>query len=187
MAERVYTTEAGVPVYGMMAEFGTPGEVYRAAEKFRDAGYTRWDVHTPFPIHGMEEAMGIKRTILPKIVAVVGLSGAGLGFLMQWWMSAVDYTLTVQGKPFNSWQAFIPITFECGILLSAFAALIGMLALNGIPRHNHPLMRKDRFLGCSEDLFVISVEAGDAKFDPEQTRRLLESAGGKNIDLVEDE
>lgn len=187
MAERVYTTESGVPVHGMMAEFGTPGEVYRAAEVFRDAGYTKWDVHTPFPIHGMEEAMGIKRTILPKLVAIVGLSGAGLGFLMQWWMSAVDYTLVVQGKPFNSWQAFIPITFECGILFSAFAALIGMMALNGIPRHNHPLMNKERFLACGEDLFVLAVEAQDPKFDPEQTRRLLESAGGRNVDLVEEE
>src|SRR5260221_14580524 len=111
---RVYTTEAGVPVHGMMAEYTTPSGVYHAAEKFRDAGYTCWDVHSPFPIHGIEEAMGIKRTVLPAVIAAVGLSGAGLGLLMQWWMSAVDFRLVVQGKPFFSWQAFIPITFELG-------------------------------------------------------------------------
>lgn len=183
---RLYTTEAGVPVHGMMAEFTTPEAVYHAAEKFRDAGYTCWDVHTPFPIHGMEDAMGIKRTKLPMIIAVIGLTGAGLGLLMQWWMSAVDYPLMTQGKPFFSGQAFVPITFELGILFSAFAALIGMMALNGLPRHHHPLLKKERFLNTSQDLFIISVEARDSKFNPDETRRLLEAAGGANIDLVEE-
>lgn len=184
---RVYTTEAGVPVHGMMAEYATPSGVYHAAEEFRDAGYTCWDVHTPFPIHGIEEAMGVKPTVLPAVIAFVGLSGAGLGMLMQWWMSAVDFRLVVQGKPFFSWQAFIPITFELGILSAAFTALLGMLAMNGLPRHHHPLMKKDRFLRTTQDLFIICVEARDPKFEPEQTRRLFESTGGTAIDLVEDE
>ena len=184
---RVFTTEAGVPVHGIMGEFETPGAVYHAAEKFRDSGYTRWDVHTPFPIHGLEEAMGIRRTVLPMLVAVVGLTGAGLGFLMEWWMSVHGYALVTQGKPYNSWQAFIPITFECGVLLAAFTALIGMLAMNGLPRWNHPLMRKERFLSSSDDKFFICVEARDPKFDPDGTRRLFESTGATMIDLVEDE
>lgn len=184
---RVFTTEAGVPVHGIVGEFSTPAGVYHAAEKFRDSGYTRWDVHTPFPIHDMEEAMGIRRTVLPFVVAVIGLSGAGLGFLMQWWMSVHGYALVVQGKPYNSWQAFVPITFECGVLFSAFTAIIGMLAMNGLPRWHHPLMKKERFLSAGEDRFFICVEARDPKFDPEGTRRLFESAGASAIDLVEDE
>ena len=134
-----------------------------------------------------DEAMGVKRTRLPLLVACIGFTGAGLGFLMQWWMTAVDYPLVVQGKPYGAWESFVPITFELGILFSAFASLIGMLALNGLPRWHHPLMKKERFLAVSDDRFVVCIEAGDEKFDPDKTRRLLESVGGTNIDLVEDE
>ena len=183
---RVFTTEAGVPVHGIMGEFETPGAVYHAAEKFRDSGYTRWDVHTPFPIHGLEEAMGIRRTVLPMLVAVVGLTGAGLGFLMEWWMSVHGYALVTQGKPYNSWQAFIPITFECGILFAAFTSLIGMLALNGLPRWNHPLMKKERFLSSSDDKLFVCIEAADRNFHPDRTRALLEAAGATSIELVEE-
>lgn len=183
---RVYVTEAGEPIHGILAEFASPGDLYHAAEKVRDAGYSRWDTHTPFPIHGLEEAMGMPRTKLPVLVAVIALTGASLGFLMQWWMSSQDYPLVTQGKPFNSWQAFIPITFEMGILSAAFTALIGMLALNGLPRHHHPLFQKDRFLSSSDDKFFVCIEAGDPKFDPDRTRTLLEDAGATSIELVEE-
>lgn len=183
---RVYVTESGEAIHGIMAEFATPADLFHAAEKVRDAGYKKWDTFTPFPIHGMEEAMGITRTKLPLLVAVIGLSGAGLGFLMQWWMSAADYPLVVQGKPYGSWQAFVPITFELGILSAAFTSLIGMLALNALPRWNHPLFKKERFLSSSDDTFFVCIEAGDAKFDPERTRALLEHAGAKSIELVEE-
>ena len=183
---RLYTTEAGVPVHGMIAEYATPADIYAAAEAIRDAGYSRWDLYSPFPIHGIDEAMGIRRTKLPVLIGCIGLTGASLGFLMQYWMSAVDYRLTVQGKPFGAWEPFVPITFELGILLTAFTTLIGMLALNGLPRWNHPLLKKERFLSTSDDRFVICIESADPKFDPEQTRKLLREAGGKNIDLVED-
>lgn len=184
---RVYTTESGTPVYGMVAEFATPADITHACEAVRDAGYSRWDAYAPFPVHGLDEAMGVKRTRLPLLVACIGFTGAGLGFLMQWWMTAVDYPLVVQGKPYGAWESFVPITFELGILFSAFASLIGMLALNGLPRFHHPLMKKERFLAVSDDRFVVCIEAGDEKFDPDKTRRLLESVGGTNIDLVEDE
>lgn len=187
MAEtRVFVTEAGEKVHGILAEFKDPPALYHAAEAVRDAGYSKWDTYTPFPIHGMEDAMGIKRTKLPVAVAIAGLSGASLGFLMQWWMSSVDYPLVTQGKPYDSWQAFIPITFELGILSAAFTAIIGMMALNGLPRHHHPLFNKERFLGASDDRFFVCIEAGDSKFHPEATRALLERLGAMGIELVED-
>jgi hypothetical protein len=186
MATPLYVTETGEPIHGIMAEFATPADLYHAAEKIRDAGYRKWDTFSPFPVHGMEEAMGVNRTILPLIVAAAGFTGAGLGFLMEWWMSAVDYPLVTQGKPFDSWQAFVPITFECGILFSAFAAIIGMLALNGLPRWHHPLMKKERFLSSSDDKFFVCIEAADGNFHPERTRAILEKAGATSIELVEE-
>lgn len=183
---RLYVTDANEPIYGIMAEFATPADLYHAAEQVRDAGYTKWDTHTPFPIHGMEQAMGIKRTILPALVAVGGFTGVGLGFLMQYWMSWVDYPLVVQGKPGYAWQAFVPITFELGILFAAFTAIFGMLALNALPRWHHPLMKKERFLASSDDRFFVAIEAADPKFDPDATRALLEKAGATSIEIIEE-
>ena len=189
---RVYVTEAGEPIYGIMAEFATPADLYHAAEKVRDAGYRKWDAYSPFPVHGMEEAMGIKRTKLPVMVAGGAFTGVFLAYLMQWWMSHEDYPLVVQGKPFGNlfgdggWQSFVPITFELGILFAAFTSLIGMLALNGLPRWHHPLMKKERFLASSEDRFFVAIEAADPAFDPDKTRALLEAAGATSIELVEE-
>jgi hypothetical protein len=180
-----FVTESGAEVYGVMAEFHTPAEVYHAAEKVRDAGYSKWDVYAPFPIHGIEDAMGMRRTILPVIVAVGAFTGAGLAYLMQWWMTASDYPLVVQGKPPYAWEPFTPIVFELGVLLAAFTALGSMLALNGLPRFHHPLFAKDRFLRCSQDRFCIAIEAADGKFNPEATRRLLQSSGAHAVELVE--
>lgn len=192
---KVYVTEQGDEVYGVMAEFADPAAVYHAAEQVRDAGYADWDVYSPFPIHGMEEAMGIKRTVLPLIVAGCAFTGAALGFFMQWWMNR-DYPMVVQGKPYPGapgtssiiagWEPFIPITFELGILSAAFAALIGMLALNKLPQLYHPLLKKDRFLRSSDDKFFIAIEAKDPKFDPERTRAMLQGAGAIHIELVEE-
>lgn len=185
-AGKLYVTEAGEPIHGILAEFATPADLYHAAEKVRDGGYQKWDTFSPFPVHGMEEAMGVKRTILPVMSFFGGITGSSLGLLMQWWMSSVDYQIVTQGKPFFAWQAFVPITFELGILLCAFTTLIGMLALNQLPRHHHPLLKKDRFLGASDDRFFICVEAADPAFDPEKTRALLEKAGATAIELVEE-
>lgn len=182
-----FVTESGAAVYGIMAEFETPADVYHAAEKMRDSAYSRWDTYCPFPMHGLDEAMGVKRTILPVLVAIGAFTGVGLAYLMQWWMTAVAFPLVVQGKPYAAWEAFIPITFELGILFSAFTAVFGMLALNGLPRFNHPLFTKERFLRVSDDRFMIVIEADDPKFHPEETRAFLESLGGNHIDLVEDD
>jgi len=185
MSKPLYVTEAGKPLYGVLAEFANPAEVIHACEKVRDAGYHNWDLHTPFPIHGMEEAIGIKRTKLPLIAACVGLTAAALGFCMQIYMN-VDYKMVVQGKPYTAWEPLVPITFELGILFTAFTCIIGMLALNGLPRYHHPLFSSARFLNCSDDKFFIAIESIDPKFEPTQTRELLRNAGAKNIELVED-
>jgi hypothetical protein len=182
----LYVTEAGEPIHGIMAEFATPADLYHAAESVRDAGYSKWDTFSPFPIHGMEEAMGFARTKLPILVAMGAFTGVGLAYLMQWWMTSQDYPLVVQGKPYDAWQPFVPVTFELGILFAAFTSLIGMLAMNGLPRWHHPLLKKERFLSASEDRFFVCIEARDPKFDPDKTRALLESAGATSIELVEE-
>ncbi|MEM1331066.1 MAG: DUF3341 domain-containing protein [Planctomycetota bacterium] len=182
-----FRTEEGKGVYGMLAEFPDTPTVYHAAEIVRDAGYARWDVYAPFPIHGIDEAMGHKRTKLPMMVAAGGFTGAGLGYLMQFWISGVDYQMMKQGKPFAAWEAFVPIIFELGVLFAAFTALLGMLALNGLPRWHHPLMSKRSFLKTSDDRFMICVETDDPAFDPDATRELLEKAGATSIELVEDD
>lgn len=179
-----YKTEKGETVYGMMAEFVDPTALVHGARRVRDGGYRRWDVYSPFPVHGMDDAMGIKNTKLPLIVAVAALSMAGIGFFFQWAVSEELYPLVVQGKPPGAWQPLIPITFEFGVLGTAFTTLIGMLAFNALPRFHHPLLKKDRFLRVSDDRYVICVEARDEKFDPKATRKLFESAGATNIELV---
>ena len=134
---------------------------------------------------GIVEAMGLKRPILPLVVAIAGLSGAGLGFLFQYWVRSAAYWMVHQGKPPTSWQLLVPVTFEIGVLFTAFTCILGMLAFNGLPRWNHPLLDKERFLGVSDDKFIIAVESADPKFDPGSTRQLLQESGAIAIELVE--
>jgi len=181
-----YVSESGKPVHGIAAEFSKTPAVVKAAEQIRDAGYTKWDVMTPFPIHGMEESMGIKRTILPALAAGAALTGVGGALAMQLFMNN-DFEMVVQGKPYLAWEPLTPITFEIGILVTAFTCLFGMMALNGLPRFHHPLFSRERFLSVSDDRFFICIEAGDPNFDPARTRELLESVGAERIELVEDE
>ncbi|MEM9065258.1 MAG: DUF3341 domain-containing protein [Planctomycetota bacterium] len=182
-----FRTESGAAVHGMMAEYATVPEIYHAAEKIRDAGYRDWDVFASFPIHGIDEAMGVKRTILPLIVAGGGFTGAILGYLMQWFISGYDYPLMKQGKPYAAWEPFLPVTFEMGVLFAAFSALIGMLALNGLPRWNHPLLATKSFLKVSDDKLVICIESVDPQFHPERTRDLLRDTGATKLELIEED
>lgn len=181
-----FVTESGAEVHGILAEYDTPAAVYHAAERIRDAGYQNWDVHAPFPIHGIDEAMGIKRTRLPLVMASVAFSGVGAALLMQFWMNYWDYPLVVQGKSLNAWEPFVPVTFEIGVLSAAFAAILSMLMMNGLPRWNHPLFKHERFLRCSDDRFFICIESEDPKFDPEGVRTLLQDTGATHIELVEE-
>ena len=175
----------GTPYFGALAEFANPSDLYRACERVRDAGYTRWDAHTPFPVHGLEGAMGIKRSVLPWIVLVLALGGAATGFALQTWVHTTAYPLTISGKPLFSWPAFVPITFELGVLGGALGAVFGMLALNKLPMHHHPLFDVTRFARFSNDAFFISIESWDPKFDAVQTMRLLRSVGATHVELVE--
>jgi hypothetical protein len=173
------------PYYGLLAEFATPTDLYHACERVRDAGFKRWDAHTPFPVHGLDKAMGLKRSPLPWIVLVAGLTGAALGFALQWWVHAVEYPLVISGKPFFAWPAMIPITFELGVLFAAFGAVFGMLGLNRLPMHHHPLFQSKLFERVTDDSFFISIESWDPQFDAKATGKLLESAGAKRVELVE--
>lgn len=171
----------------LLAEYESPASIMHAAEKLRDAGYTAFDTHTPFPVHGMDEAMGMRSTPLGWIVFIAGATGCFCAFLMMWWMNGVDYNLVIGGKPGYALPAMIPIMFEVTVLFSAFAAVLGMFSLNKLPRHHHPVFYSERFDQFSDDRFFISVEASDPKFDLGQTRALLESTHPAHVELVEEE
>ena len=173
-------------IEGILAEFANPAALIKAAGKTRDAGYKKFDCHSPFPIHGMDKAMGLKRSPLGWIVGLAALFGTSAALGLQWWTSTVDYRLVISGKPFFSFQAYVPITFALGVLLSAFAALIAMLVLNGLPRLHHPIFYSNRFAKSSDDGFFISIEAGDPKFDTEKTKVFLESIGGTNPEILKE-
>lgn len=161
------------PLHGILAEYDTPTALVLASRKVRDAGFSRWDTYTPFPIHGIDKAMGIKMTILPWIVMAAALIGLATAVWFQWWTNAVDYPWIVSGKPFWSWPANVPIMFEMTVLFSAFAALAGMLALNNLPLPSHPLDLKERFGRASDDKFFLLIQANDPKFDDADVRQLL--------------
>ena len=172
--------------YGLLAEFATTADLYHACEKIRDAGYTRWDAHSPFPVHGLEKAMGLRPSPLPFIVFVGAMVGAGGGFYLQKCVSEDAYRLVISGKPFFSWPAFIPITFELGVLCGALSAILGMFALNQLPRLHHPLFSSKRFDRASNDRFFVSIEAADPKFDAQATRTFLEGLHAAAVEDVED-
>lgn len=170
-----------------LAEFDSTQAIIHAAEKVRDAGYKNFDTHTPFPIHGMDAAMGMKDSKLGPIVFCGGATGTSLAFLMMWWMNGVDYPIVIGGKPPFSIPSMIPIMFELTVLLSAFAAVFGMFHLNKLPRHHHPIFTSDRFVTATDDKFFLSVEAEDPKFDLEKTKKLLAGLHPTAIELVYDD
>ncbi len=171
-------------LYGVLAEYDTPGELLEAARKVRDAGYTEFDCYTPFPVHGMDEAMGIKRTILPLIVFGGGATGLLGGIFLQWWMNAYNWPWNIGGKPTWSIPANVPIAFEGTILFSVFAAFFGMWILNKLPQVWHPFFRSDRFARVTDDAFVLGIEAKDKRFDRVATNKLLNDAGAIGVEDV---
>jgi hypothetical protein len=173
-------------VYGLMAQFDSPGAVLAAAEKVRAAGYRRWDVFTPFPIHGLDEVMGYRNSLVGWVSLALG-SGAFLSVVgLIWYANAFDYPLIVGGKPmFSPPMTFVP-AYIMMIMGAAVGALIGMLAINQLPRLHHPLLFKKRFESASRDRFVIVIGAQDQKFSTTETRQLLESIGGAQVEIVED-
>jgi hypothetical protein len=174
----------------VLAEFKSAHDVVHAAEKVRDAGYVRWDAHTPFPVHGMDKAMGLRDSRLGWIVIAAALTGLTCAFTMMHWMNGIDYPTIVGDKPAGApgaVPAMVPILFELTILFSAFGAVLGMLHLNGLPRHNHPVFESERFRLASDDRYFISIEAEDPKFDVAATRALLEGAHAAHVEVVEEE
>jgi len=171
-------------LYGLLTEFDSASLLMKAVEKCRDEGFKNWDVHTPFPVHGMDDAMGIRGTRLPFLVLASGFTGLGLATLMQWWMNAVDYPFIISGKPLFGIPANVPIMFELTVLLSAFAAFFGMWILNGLPRWYHPLFTNRRFRRATQDRYYIVIEAKDPKFNLERTRNFLASLGGAVVEEV---
>ena len=172
--------------YGLLAEFETPASIYHACEHVRDAGFTKWDSMTPFPVHGLDKAMGLKRSPLPWVVLTFGLIGASAAMALQWYASAVATQMVISGKPLFAWQPFLPVTFELGVLFAALAAVLGLLHFCRLPRHHHPLFGSTRFERVTDDRFFIAIEAVDPKYDRERTRTLLQELGALSVEIVED-
>ena len=160
-------------LYGIMAEFDDPDALLGAAQRARDAGYRRMDAYSPFPVEGLAEALDFRNTRVPEIVLAGGIVGGVGGFFMQWFATRIFYPINVGGRPLDSWPAYIPITFELTVLLAAFAALFGMLILNGLPQPYHPVFNAPDFQLASRDRFFLCVEAADPRFDRLGTTRFL--------------
>jgi hypothetical protein len=173
-------------LYGLMAEFDNPTALVHAAHSARDAGYRRMDGYTPYPIEELHEALELHDSRLPKLVLMGGIAGCLGGYGLQYWASAIAYPVIVAGRPYHSWPAFIPITFECTILAASLTAVLGMLALNGLPQPFHPVFNVPRFALASRNRFFLCIEARDPKFDVDETRRFLESLGAREVTIVED-
>lgn len=186
-----YTTvsvggSAGRKLLGYLVEFDDAHALVHACEQVRDAGYTVWDAHTPFPVHGLNDAMGLKPTRLPYFVFICGLGGLCLAILLQWWMNAFDYPFQISGKPVWSIPANVPVMFELTVLFSAFGAFFGMWLFNRMPQYHHQVFYSERIGRATDDRFFISLDAHDPQFDAQRTRELAEALGGLMVEALEE-
>jgi hypothetical protein len=172
------------PVYGIMAEFDSAQALVDAAKQTHQAGYQKIDAYSPFPIEGLAEEIGFHHNLVPLVVLIGGIVGGLSGYLMQYWISVVDYPLNIGGKPPHSWPAFIVITFEMTILFAALSAVLGMLALNGLPMPYHPVFNVPRFALASKDRFFLIVFSSDPKYDAAGTRKFMERLAPRSISEV---
>ena len=172
-------------IYGVLGEFDSAEQLIDAAHAAREAGFERMDAYSPFPVEGLADALGARRTRLPLIVLLGGVAGGVLGYFMQWYMTAVSYPLNIGGRPPHTWPAFVPVTFELTILGAALAAVLGMLALNGLPRPYHPLFNVPEFSLASQNRFFLCIEAHDKQFDLSVTSAFLRQIGAARVTIVE--
>jgi len=174
------------PMHGLMAEFDDPESLLDATQKAYDEGYRKMDAYTPFPIHGLNDALGFRWNMVPTFTLIGGLTGAAGGFGMQAFAMSQHYVYNIGGRPPISWPMFIPITFECGILLAAFSALISMLVLNGLPQPYHPVFNNEKFAERAfRDGFFLCLETQDPRYDEGETKTFLEGLGAKSVTAVE--
>jgi hypothetical protein len=173
------------PIYGVIAEFDSAAALVAAGRRAREQGYTRMDAYSPFPIEGLAEAIGFPHTRVPALVLTGGILGAAAGFFMQYYSAVIDYPLNVGGRPPFSWPAFIPVTFELTILTAALFAVLGLLALNGLPQPYHPVFNVPRFALATRDRFFLCVEATDPRFDRQGTAHFLRGLGPREVSEVE--
>ena len=180
------TTRREPALYGVMAEFDNPEALLAATRRAYAAGYRQMDAYTPFPIEEVSEALGAHRNRVPLLVLLGGLFGAVGGYALLYWTSVIDYEINVGGRPFHSWPAFIPITFETTVLCAALAAVFGMLALNGLPMPYHPLFNTPNFALASRDRFFLCIEARDPQFEYQAVRELLSNVNAREVTDVDD-
>lgn len=174
-----------LPLYGLMAEFADPNHLVDAAHKAYAAGYRKMDAYSPYPIEELSEAIGFHQSRVPLIVLIGGIIGCIGGFALEYWVSAVAYPVNIGGRPYASWVAFIPPAFETTILCAAFAAVLGMLALNGLPEPYHPVFNSKRFLLASRDRFFLCIEAKDPQFERDKTWRFLDTLQPRGVSEIE--
>jgi hypothetical protein len=171
-------------IYGVLAQFDQASDLLTAARRARADGYCKLDAYTPFPVDGLPEALGVRETRLPMLVLLGAIVGCAAGYAMQYYAAVIDYPMNIGGRPLHSWPAFIPVTFELTILAAALVAVLGMLALNGLPMPYHAVFNVPSFSLASRDRFFLLIEAADAKFDRAGTRQFLESLGAREISEV---
>ncbi|MBV8780449.1 MAG: DUF3341 domain-containing protein [Phycisphaerae bacterium] len=179
--ERAYHSQG---IYGLLAQFDTPEQLVAAANRVTADGYTRTDAFSPFPVHGLSEALAFRKTWIPELVFIAAVCGAFGGFCMQYLASKFFYPINIGGRPLNSWPAFIPITFEVTVLCAGFTAAISMIALNGLPTPYHPLFNNPVFERASRDSFFLCIESADTKFDLQTTSDYLRSLGAILVEPV---
>ena len=172
-------------IYGLIAEFDDPNMLVEATNKTREAGYTKMDAYTPFPVHGMEDALGLKRSRLPRLVIVCGLIGLVAGYGLEYWASAINYPYNIAGRPLHTWPMFMPVAFETTVLGAAFGAVFGMLGLNGLPQPYHPVFNVPGFELASRNQFFLCIESSDPQFNLARTHNFLESVQSRKVTEVE--
>jgi hypothetical protein len=180
-----HAAPAGTPFYGLLAEFDSAQALLDAANQVRVAGYTRADGFSPFPIHGLAEAFGFRERWVSKIVLGAGITGLLAGWGLEYWTQVIDFPMDIGGRPYNAWVAFIPPAFETTILFACLSAVIGMLAMNGLPQPYHPVFNVPSFVRASQDKFFLAIEASDPKFNASATRDFLVSLRAREVNNID--